>query len=91
MLAPNSQTLLRYKNNSAYETGLKFECEIKMMIISNGRMVGDYECFNKCPYQTSLVCYSPQAQIYVMKKEDLFKCKIANEDNWKFMKEQSEA
>jgi len=55
-----------------------------------GRMVGDYECLHKIPYQTSMICYSPTAQVLVYHKDDLMKLKKSNEDAWQFIFECSQ-
>ena len=53
-------------------------------------MVGDYECLHKIPYQTSMICYSPTAQVLVYHKDDLMKLKKSNEDAWQFIFECSQ-
>ena len=40
------------------------------MIVSAGRMIGDYDIIKNTPCQMSLVCYSPEAEVKVIEKKE---------------------
>ena len=61
-----------------------------MMIISSGRTMGDYECVNNVPHQTSMICYSPEASVHILTKNQFIHVMGSNDDSWNFMKEQSD-
>jgi len=63
LLFNDTQTTQRYNNNFSKCLGLKKESEIQILLVSEGRMFGDFECINDTPFQTTLVCYSPTATI----------------------------
>ena len=62
-----------------------------MKLVSSGCMFGDWETVKEIPYQTSLLCYSPQGQVLVLKKDDLIKHNIpANSEAWEYIMANSE-
>ena len=70
LLKRNTYTIQRFNKNCNRAIGGKREYEQQLLLISNGRMLGDYECIKGVPYQTSLICYSPEAQVYIVAKDD---------------------
>ena len=59
------------------------------MIISAGRMVGDFEMINNIPSMMSLKCCSPEASVKVMDRKMFMKLKQFTDD-WKYMSHESE-
>lgn len=62
---------------------MRKEFELKLLIISQGRMIGDYGCLHNGIYQQSVICESPTAQVLCIKIEDLLRLETINADNWR--------
>ena len=43
------------------------------MLIGDGKMVGDHECFQKSTYQTTLRCETLQASVYCIQRDEIQK------------------
>ena len=63
---------------------MKKESELQMLMLGAGRMLGDYECINGLPSQTSLICNTTDAKVHIVKKEDFLKLKDHGE-TWRLI------
>ena len=89
LLFTDTQTTQRYNKNFSGQLGLKKESEIQILLASDGRMFGDFECIYGTPFQMTMVCYSPTATIQVLDKAELFRLQ-ENSDTWKSIRKASE-
>ena len=61
-----------------------------MGIYGAGRMVGDFECINDLPYQTTVFSVDQKAQVYEIAKEDFMRLKTENKiEYWQDIEKQS--
>jgi hypothetical protein len=79
-LISNTKSLMIFKENFSKQKGLKKQSEIKIMIISSGRMVGDFEIINDIPSMTTIRCCTPEAIIKIIDRENFLKLKSSTED-----------
>ena len=85
----NAQTIQRFNRNFSKNLGLKQESSLDILLVGQGRMLGDFECINNINNQFTLKCYSPDAQAYVLTKKDFERLRH-DDETWKFIQQESE-
>ena len=83
LLTKSTQTTIRYNSNFGRQIGLKKDFESAMRLVGSCTMVGDYECIYNIPHLCTISCYSPEATVYLIKKEEFLKLEATSEDAWK--------
>jgi len=63
--------------------GFKRDFELKLMIVANAKMLGDFECAADLNYQTSCRCDSFNSTVWRIRKDDFEKIRQISEDAWK--------
>jgi hypothetical protein len=56
LLNKSTTKLKRFNNNFVPKLGTKSIFELKLALLGQGKMVGDYEAIFNCPLQSTIIC-----------------------------------